>query len=513
MKHFFDRTLLFFVLSLILIGALIYCSIPRNKPAGIRVAAIQSTRLSAYKEPFATINQGDSLTILGADFSNLRFLAATDDGQRGWIPQEAVDNKGIIYKVDLITDNGKTAVNSGDTVTLLARTGDEYAQMMKFKAANGEQGEVRVHKLTTSIGNNVRKYEYKSGNYYLSKKKFEEKYIGKTFQENENLYRPAFLIKKTKNGLEAQYDLRVFDKNDGRFYTVIITYQDGVAVSYSSKIYKSPNRLFLKYLPLVSTIIDVDFFSQLISTNAFEIEDFDAEDRSVILKISGYVLVIFFILGIVGYFFFFNQTIPFLLFGLLRFRYPLIFISNKLFPKIIVAITFITTYIWLVLGLCFPMHWWYFIPALLIATWWLTPKILDWFTDFPSNRCPDCKSLYTIEYYGEEFVREYQEWRKKTDSKKIGSRSNSEWVHDTEVTKWSDGRTTSRMVNQRKVTHTTSTYNNDVYDVLYLVRVYKLTYKCEHCGLEEYGSRSESKELDRKYQGSYVDSTTTHSGY
>ena len=201
------------------------------------------------------------------------------------------------------------------------------------------------------------------------------------------------------------------------------------------------------------------------------------------------------------------------MFGLLRFRYPLIFISNNIFQKIIWAVIIICTYIWLVLGLCYPLHWWYFIPILLIATWWLTPKILEWFDDFPSNRCPECKSLYTIEYDSEEFMREYQEWHKETKSTRIGSRSSSEWVHDTEITKWSDGSTSSRAVNQRKVTHTTKTYNNDVYDVLYLVREYKQTYKCEHCGFEEYGSRKESKELDRKYKGSYIDTTTTHSGY
>lgn len=513
MKHFFDRTFLFFVLSLILVGVVIYNSIPRNKPANMGVAAIQKTQLSDFKDDFATIDKGDSLTILGVDFSDFRFLVATKDGQRGWIPQEAVDNKGIIYNVELITENEKTAVKNGDTVTFLEQTGDQYNRMMEFKTVDGEQGEVRVHNLTTLTGNNLLKYEYNGGDYYLSKKKFEEKYIGKTFEENEKLYRPAILVKKTPKGLSAQYDLRVFDKNDGKFYSPTITYENGVATSYTTDYIRMPNSFFLKYLPLVSTFLDMDFFSQLISSNAFEIGDIDKDSHPIWFKIAGYILLVFVLIGVVGFLFFLNQIIPFLMFGLLRFRYPLIFISNNIFQKIIWAVIIICTYIWLVLGLCYPLHWWYFIPILLIATWWLTPKILEWFDDFPSNRCPECKSLYTIEYDSEEFMREYQEWRKETKSTRIGSRSSSEWVHDTEITKWSDGSTSSRAVNQRKVTHTTNTYNNDVYDVLYLVREYKQTYKCEHCGFEEYGSRKESKELDRKYKGSYIDTTTTHSGY
>ena len=237
MKHFFDRTFLFFVLSLILVGVVIYNSIPRNKPANMGVAAIQKTQLSDFKDDFATIDKGDSLTILGVDFSDFRFLVATKDGQRGWIPQEAVDNKGIIYNVELITENEKTAVKNGDTVTFLEQTGDQYNRMMEFKTVDGEQGEVRVHNLTTLTGNNLLKYEYNGGDYYLSKKKFEEKYIGKTFEENEKLYRPAILVKKTPKGLSAQYDLRVFDKNDGKFYSPTITYENGVATSYTQLIF------------------------------------------------------------------------------------------------------------------------------------------------------------------------------------------------------------------------------------------------------------------------------------
>ncbi len=513
MKHFFDITILFFAISLILVGTIIFNSFTRNKPANIRVAAIQNTQISDYSDSFATINKGDSLTILGADFREFRFLVATDNGLRGWIPQEAIDNRGIIYDTELITDNGKTEIISGDTVILLGRSGDKYAQKMKFKAVNGQQDEVSISDLTTVTGYKVRKFDYNGGDYILSHKKFQSKYIGNTFQENENLYRPAIHVRNTKDGKAAEYDLRVFNKSDGKFYKVIINYKDNVATSYKAEVTRTTNRIFLKYLPLVPTIIDVSFFSQLISANVFDDADFDSQKNSVFLKIAAFFIGIIFFLALIGYVAFMNQTILFLMFGLLRFRLPLKFISNLAFPKVVLVLTIISTYIWIVLGLCKSFHWWYFIPIVLIATYWITNKVFDWFSDFPSNRCPDCKSLYTINYDSEEFINEYQEWRQETKSTKIGSRSRSEWVHDTEVTKWSDGSKTERAVNQREVTHTTRTYNNDVYNVLYLVHVYKQTYKCEHCDYEEYGSRKSSSELDRKYKGSYVDTTTTHSGY
>jgi len=523
MRRFFDRTLLFFICALVLIGVIIYNSIPNNKPANVKVAAIQKAPLLQYsysKDAFSSVNKGDSLLIIGVDFREFAFLVQTPKGERGFVSQDAIESQGFLTRfndIEGIKKETSVSVNRGDTVTFLGidTKKDKYSPKMKFKTADGQQGWVALYDLVSLTANNLLKYHWDGGDYYLSKKKFEKLYVGKTFEEIEQLYRPAKFVKKDKNGLIAEYDLRIFDKKDGKFYFPAITFKDTVSTSFELQLASTNkmNAFILRYLPLVSTLLDVDFFSQLISKNTFERKDLYKEFNPVWQKIIGYILAVFLLICVLGFLFFLNHTLSFLLFGLLRFRFPLIFISNKLFPSLFLGVTVICTYVWIVLGLCYPCHWWYYIPIVIATTCWIVPKISEYFEEFPSNRCPHCKSMYTIEYDHENFEREYKEWRVKEDSQLLNSRESSEWVHDTEVTTWSDGHKSSRDVNQRKVTHTTKTYNNDVYDVLYLVKVYKITYICEHCGYEEYGSRAVDKILEKKYKHSYVDSSTTHSGY
>jgi hypothetical protein len=517
MKHFFDRTFLFFVLFLLFVGIIIYASIPNRKPADVKVAAIQKTQLFGYGdiEPFGTINKGDSLVILGQDVRGLRFLVQTAKGERGYIDQEGVDARFIVYS---LPQGDNLSIQKGDTVTFVSRgvktKKEDNSDIITYLAPNGTKGEINEEKIISTIGNNLLEKEIQGGDYYLSKKKFEKLYIGKTFDEIEQLYRPAMYVKKDNDFLQAKYPLRVFDKADGKFYNPIINFKDGVAISYSTKLDKDKNSFFLKYMPLVSAVLDVDFFSQLISWEFFEEKDLDskAPDKTYIkvLVTIGVILVMICAFLLI---FALNIVLPCLLFGLLRFRYPLIFISNNLFPKIITIVYWLGTYVLIILGLSYPFDWWYYVPIVIVSTLWVPRKMNNWFAKFPSNRCPNCKSLYTIVFEDEAFEREYQEWRIKENANLLSTKTSKEWVHDTEVTKWSDGSTSSRNVNHRRVTHTTRKYRMDVYDVLYLVKVFKRTYKCEHCGYEEYGTRCDEKILDKKYKGSYADSDTTSSGY
>jgi len=333
MRRFFDRTLLFFFFSLILIGIIIYNSIPRHEPASMKVAAIQKGQLkqtSFDEKAFASISKGDSLIIVAADFKNFTYLVQTPKGERGFVSQDVIDNKGIIFDIKHIEGINKgdsISVNKGDTVTFLSKDKDDYFAKMKFKTADGKQGWVSIRDIVTLTGTNLLKYDWDGGDYYVSKKKFEQLYLGKTFEEVEQLYRTAKYAKAEKNGLTAEYDLRVFDKTDGKFYNPTITFNDNVSTSYELKLpsKKNPNAFFLKYLPLVSTFLDIDFFSQLISTNSFDTHFVDNESSSIFMKIFhnkvvSYIFAFFFLLAFLAFLFLLNHTISFCLFGLLRFR-------------------------------------------------------------------------------------------------------------------------------------------------------------------------------------------------
>jgi hypothetical protein len=134
--------------------------------------------------------------------------------------------------------------------------------------------------------------------------------------------------------------------------------------------------------------------------------------------------------------------------------------------------------------------------------------MMDFFSDFPPNRCPDCKRLYCIEHVKKEQSREYQEWREVEDRKKIGGSRQRFRKHDVIETTYQSGRKEYHNTNYRTETQVTDIYQNDKYDVLYLVHEFLHTYKCKGCGHLEYNTSRELEELDRKYKGSYASAST-----
>lgn len=507
MKHFFDRTLFFFMIAITLIGIVVYLSLPDREPANIKVAALQKTELSRYNEAFSNIRKGDSLIILGQKANSLTFLVQTKNGERGYVPQEAIDHNFIVYGVSA---KDKVSVNDGDTVKFISSKKEQYGpSKVVVSTANGTKEELLQKQVISTLGNKLLKSNIQGGDYYISKKKFEELYIGKSFDEIEQLYRPAHIVKRENGQLQAEYTLRVLNSKDGRFYMPTIQFGDGIATSctYIEDKDANNNSFFLRYLPLASTIIDVDFFSRLISWNFFE-SYYLKINPSTLGKIAGYLSLPFLGLGLFLMLFALNAALPAFLFGLLRFKYPLKWMSNKAFSITNAALFIIGTYVLLILGLSYPLTWWYFIPIFAIVTLWFFNRIDGWINDFPANRCPHCKSLYTIEHDDEEIVDERKEWRKDIKRTLLKSKTKSWQTYDVTTTTYSDGTTYSSKSNYQNHNQTTNTRQNDIYNVLYLVKDIKVTYTCDECNHNQYGWREELDELDRKFKGSYVDTET-----
>ncbi len=111
----------------------------------------------------------------------------------------------------------------------------------------------------------------------------------------------------------------------------------------------------------------------------FESEIVDDFTDTPIRKTLGIIMAIFVGLGALLWIFSTNLAIPLLLFGLLKFRYPLLFVSNKAFPITFLVVSIITTYIWIVLGLSYQFFWWFFIPVVLYLFFFSYRQINDFF--------------------------------------------------------------------------------------------------------------------------------------
>jgi len=517
-KKIFDITFLFFIGSLIVSGIAIYMSGTRNEPTNIQLKAPKSTNLYGVltlndKTIIKTISPGEDITILGqrmpSSGKSMAFWVETSDGNRGFVRQESIDEMIIVFDTKCVESNEIAGVKTRDTVRIVSAV-DEYYYEYNIITQDGKQAVCDNEGLLSSTGMSMLNYSINEKVcYFLSKQKFEKMYLGKNFEETEQLYRKALFVRKRGSHTEADYPLLVFDKKDGSFYFPTIVFENNIATSYTTNLSKKGNKFFLRILPLSDKILDVDLFSTLISRSYFKKERVaDNTNVPVILKAALWIVGIFIIAGFLVWLFLSNFIIPGFLFGLLRFRYPLIFASNKSMIMLLLTTIGICTYIWIILGLAYSFSWWYFLPILLVTASWTTNQIIEFFSFFPPDRCPECKRLYSIVHVKKAQTREYQEWRKEEKRSKIGGSRKRYRKHDIIETTYQSGRKEYHNTNYRTETEVTNIYQNDKYDVLYLVHEFLHTYECKGCGHNEYNTSKELEELDRKYRGSYASAST-----
>ncbi len=525
-SNFFDITLWSLLLTAILIVIVIVSMYPKTKPAGEKAVAIKSTTLSYEDNEIEKINKGDTVVILGQTRSNysIKFWVQTKSGQRGFVQQDAIDDKAIVFKEKKVDG---LSVKNGEIVNLIGLSKKEGScTLYDIKSDDGKIGTVRADAIITEKGYELAKYTLNDRrSCYMSKQKFERLYLGKTFDETENIYSKALVVLNKNGQKKALYELRVFDKKNGIFYKPTIVFENDIVKSYSmeeaanyKKSWFLNNRLFLKYLPFSDKILDVGFFATLIKGNTFEtpaLADYTNSNFNKAISIAWAVFV-----GIGGLLWIFvtNLLIPLLLFGLLKLRYPLIFVSNKFFPILFLVTAIITTYIWLVLGLSYMFLWWFFIPILIHVLFFANGRVQDFFSYNPPQRCANCKRLYSINHQKKELIGDKKEWRKEEKRGKLLNSATKKWQTADEVTTYdvySDGSKRNyrkKLENVQNHSETTRTYQYDMYDVLYRVLDYKHTHVCSCCGEIYFTYSQQLIELDRKYKDSYAHSST-HTNY
>ena len=268
--------------------------------------------------------------------------------------------------------------------------------------------------LFTVLGTDLDRYciDYHTG--YVSTLDWFNKHYreGMKLSELNGKNKVPYTMHTNKNITKVLYEMELFDKRDGRFYTPAVTFDNGVMTSYELFKMKKRNTLFLKWLPGVNWVLSKPIFSRMISGRYYTAGGVPFE-AGIVLMIFGVIVAILFGIALVGWFFFTNHMIPLTLFGLLRFRYPLKFLSNKAVVWSFVILDIIFTYLWLLLMMSYGLTWWIVIPVIFITTKFAISKFIQYMNDFPSNRCPDCKYMHTIPYtwVRKDLVEEKWEWR------------------------------------------------------------------------------------------------------
>lgn len=355
-------------------------------------------------------------------------------------------------------------------------------------------------------------FEYLSTNShssYISKDKFERKYIGSSLEKNDKRLVPARYIIKKGTQTYAFYPMYVLDLSNGIRYTPTIVYNEsGEAESYINEDSKKRAKFFLKIMPFIGSAVDNPFLHSLIQGSMYGFETEGNDNRSFIGKIFVWIFALIYLIFVILWLYA-TPMVPVLIIALLM-HYPkvLYIFNNKNLNFIMLALTIICAYIWGALLIGWGIMWLFLLPLPFAVMFIFGMASSPVASSAPSGRCIKCRNIESMEFVDTVYDHEYKEWSREKKFARTLDKQTRRWQTWTQVTKkYSDGSTsTSREnVQDHEETITTNLFND--YNVHYHVTVYKNNYTCCVCGQHEHNMHNEYKELERKHLGSH---TETH---
>lgn len=479
-------------------------SIPNNpETVKLEKAAMLEARVKGETVKIK-VPKGAEIKILGASTANQlipeRLWVELEDGTRGHISCEYFDVK---YEALLDgekkpqpvegywEEDGHFIVQLKDGTTDKLYADDAYPiwpKSWKFKYVSG-----------SSISSS-----------YMSLSKFEDKYIGSTFEKNDKRQFPAKFV-VNKDGLTyAYYDLTLLDTSTGLRHTPTIVYNnEGVAESYILGNPQKRAKIFLKYMPFVGKIVDVPFLNVLIRGSFYNLAADGRGEAGLLGKIIAIIFAIiagaFLLLWLYG-----TPMIPVLLMGVLmhnpKIFYPL---NNKVLGGLISVVAIVSTYIWAALLVGWGIMWLFLLPIIFASIFVTTFVSSPLIPDAPCARCLKCRNIESMNFVDSVYDHEYEKWMRETEYVKKISEKERKYKTWNQVT-WRRGDGSTYTTNENVQNHTqiitTSLY--DDYKVLYNVKVYQNNYSCVVCGQHEHNFSEKYTEIDRKYMGTHTETTT-----
>lgn len=509
--NFRSTTLASLILSILFITIVVYnqCVLSNDLPEDpVEIVLPQATTMSVnYGKDEATVKlrQGDTLRVLGFCNGELshtpRLLVDTRDGQRGFI--STLDAGSYAY---CLVSN-----DAIDTVEVLSTTTDKSGYpRVNVRYADGKTEEKGTAKLVALLPDSITDYQYDGkGWYYMSKTKFERLYMSKSLDEAAQLYRPYTGAFWVKDSLKVGFNqIKVFEKEDGKFYSAYITYNDSLMpVSYELARGYGNNGWILKWLPLVESVIDIDVFASIVQSSFYETHFYGKEftlagGNGTIwnwCKAGFWIL-----LGLIWMLC--VPMIPALVMGAaMQCRYTFYHLNDSVLSWLIHAVTLICGYIWLVLLLTYGTLWFFAIPLVLVCGF-ASALAAGSLNLKPHDRCEKCRRMWTMNFLERVWGETYERWEVVTEKGDLLHQEHSSYKTWTETT-YSNGSTTK---SNEKTHHVTdSTYAIHHYNVLFRYHPYDDVYKCSGCGHLEKLSDYRKEELQREYLSSGTTTVTT----
>lgn len=499
------RCLIFFIL--ILVAALVGLWDGANSDLKKDGPTISLENKAILRQEFSddtlctTLRAGDSVKLLAIKRSSYgqEWLVETVRGDVGWI-----DAADLTHIRQVLVDGP----DEGDTVNIKADLSSGYISNYTYVNSDGEEND-RTTSDFVPVFDGWEQFVYNRGRVagMSTQRKFEEKSLGATFEELNAAFGSPTLVHVMRDGLKVQYNWKAFESATGKMWIPNVTFgRDSVATAVEFVRPTDRAAGCLSILPLSAFIIDSGLTSLMVRGARYEPMSFGVmTTRDMVLL----VCVIPFIL-LWGFLWLFGTSaMPVLLMGWLL-KYPAVFkaLDDKWVRLLMFVVMLLSCYVWSVVMMAwgmFPI----FMILILMMGWYSFSLAKSPLCQFPHERCPHCRNLFTINFDHDEYLKtEYHTGRDIIKGNMLGKRT-EKWKRWTEVTTtktYKSGRTetyTSKE-NERTMARDYTTYEYLNYDVTYKVDTYRRYYVCDKCGFVEDTNVYRSKEVDRKYAGSHT---------
>ncbi len=399
-------------------------------------------------------------------------------------------------------------LRAGEEVKVLGAAYGSSYQNIWVETSKGWRGRIEIQDRDFVL-EVARRYKISdTADRVLSNKKFENTFLGRSFEKNEKSGCPAEYVAMIDGVLKVQPFVKLYRKN-GKYATPVISYdKEGNAVSYETveNRYNKHNMIPMLLLYKVSQFaMDIPLIKPVLTRSS--IYQKDVEQLSFPMNIlefifgilTGLLTAVWFICG--------WMIVPGLIFAAVRF--PIKGFSEKFSNGFILISIKILSLVCLVLWVCAGMAihlWLLFIPSIYVFYKFNEAVSYILGNYIPGDRCEKCAEMYTYVFDHKEFVREYNE--KRNYSEYIGKDVSSTkkwktWTDVTTITKRGDTEV-SRSTHQKDIKNwrrETGTKHYHDFERLYHITEHDMFFRCQECGNIEKRLDSDSVLVDQKHVG------------
>lgn len=305
----------------------------------------------------------------------------------------------------------------------------------------------------------------------------------------------------------ASFRTYVFNKEDGRFYKPVVTFNaDSVAVSTSLSEASDRSYWALKFIPLASAIYDMPMTSFFARSDIYDTllnaGGLMTTGDKIIHWIRWTVCALGALLWLIAFGVFFLEILTYVVEyhpGVFK------FLSDGTLQALYCLVLIVVYYYWAVVLLAWGAYWW-MVPVIVGVAVFLFNFYAGSYRDVvPHYRCPQCRHIGTIELFDQNLLDSETKTETNTRSHVTGE-DTKRWKTWTKVTDTSTGF--SWRENEEDHYETTTHYRDDHYREKVKYDHSMVHYKCTNCGYKERDRSVQRTVLDSKYLGS--DSYTTH---